>query len=54
MHDFDEIETDKNKTLLSSSQSKGNCNDCDYYYDCPRMKGINECYNTVKQDKKSD
>jgi len=25
---------------------KGYCWECSYYHDCPRMRGINDCYNT--------
>jgi hypothetical protein len=52
MHDIDEIDTIKGN-VLSNNQNKGNCNDCDYYYNCPRMKGINKCYNSVKLNEKS-
>ena len=27
------------------SPGKGICQECAFYTDCPRMKGINQCYN---------
>ena len=26
-------------------RQKGNCEDCPYYYDCPRMRGEEICHN---------
>ena len=32
-----------NKTLIGLE--KGNCLECAHYHDCPRMRGINHCFN---------
>jgi hypothetical protein len=34
-------ESDQEKKVME----KGSCFDCAHYHDCPRMKGINRCYN---------
>ena len=34
------------------SSGKGVCQECGFYTDCPRMKGINHCYNIRKGSEK--
>lgn len=38
----DQASQDKKKQKV---MEKGNCLECAHYHDCPRMKGINHCYN---------
>jgi hypothetical protein len=43
----DGIETEKSGEYQEAQQfsQKGDCNKCDYYYNCPRMKGMGRCQN---------
>jgi hypothetical protein len=39
----------ENHPSIEISQ-KGNCVDCPFYYDCPRMSGINHCYSSGRMN----
>jgi hypothetical protein len=46
-------EDDKN-TSGKVVVEKGNCHNCAHYHDCPRMKGINHCFNLHKVKPKKE
>jgi hypothetical protein len=39
----------KKNTKKVVIQTKKNCIDCDYYNDCPRMKGGDKCFGIDQQ-----
>lgn len=41
------MEDAQDQTIVTFSQ-KGNCQDCRYYTDCPRMKDGERCYSSSR------